>query len=119
MSFGFTSLAHAFASIGHDIVTGAKKAESIVAKLGTDAQAAAPVIEAVTSTIDPQAVVIERAAFATLGTVLQEVDKLSGDALNQVGTHGLNIPLDQQTVADLKALATTMKAKLTALGINL
>jgi hypothetical protein len=67
MAFGFQGFGHFVASVSHDIVTLAKKVMPVAQKLAASEQT----VEAVTALIDPQAVVIERAAYAILGKVME------------------------------------------------
>jgi hypothetical protein len=63
MSFGFKNIGHVFATVAGDIVKGARAVASVMLK----AQKAEPEIEALSSLIFPQAVELERGAFALLG----------------------------------------------------
>ena len=62
MSFGFKNIGHFFATVAGDIVKGARAVASVMLK----AQKAEPEIEALSSLIFPQAVELERGAFALL-----------------------------------------------------
>ena len=62
--------------------------------------------EAVTEPVSPQAANIERAGFAALGVVINALDAAGAAA----GTNGLNVCLDAQLVADIKAIAVAVKA---------
>ena len=62
-------------------------------------------VEALTSLIDPNAVNIERAAFAVLGKICVAIT----DAGNAVAANGLNVQLDAQEIADLKAIAAYLQ----------
>ncbi len=71
MSFGFKNIGHFFATVAGDIVKGARAVASVMLK----AQKAEPEIEALSSLIFPQAVELERGAFALLGLAAQAVRK--------------------------------------------
>ena len=75
MSFGFKNIGHFFATVAGDIVKGARAVASVMLK----AQKAEPEIEALSSLIFPQAVALERGAFALLGLAAQAVQE-AGDA---------------------------------------
>lgn len=108
-TFSFSSLGHAFAYCAQKIVQGAKVIESVLAKVA----ATEPVVEQITSMIDPSAVILERAAYALLGMALHAVH----DAGEAASAQGLNISLDVQTVQDLKALLPAVKAQVGTLTI--
>ena len=69
------------------------------------AQANESTIESVTSLISPRAANIERAGFAVLGVVINALDAAGAAA----GANGLNVTLDAQLVADIKAIAFAVK----------
>jgi hypothetical protein len=94
--FSFKNVGHFFATVAGDIVKGAKA----VANVMLQAQKVEPEIEALTSLVFLQAVELERGAFALLGMAAQAVSE-TGDA---TAANGINITLDPQLVADMKAL---------------
>lgn len=96
MSFGFKNIGHFFATVAGDIVKGAR----VVGSVMQQAQKAEPEIEAISSLFFPQAVELERGAFALLGIAAQAV-KETGDA---AAANGINIVLDQQLISDIKLL---------------
>jgi len=96
MSFGFRNIGHFFATVAGDIVKGAR----VVAGVMLKAQKAEPEIEAISSLFFPQAVELERGAFALLGMAAQAV-KEAGAAAE---ANGINLVLDQQVIADIKLL---------------
>jgi len=59
----------------------------------------------VTALVDPQEANIERAGFAVLGVVIKAIE----DAGAAAGANGLNVTLDAQLVADIKAIAPAVK----------
>jgi hypothetical protein len=63
MSFGFRNIGHFFATVAGDIVKGARAVAGVMRK----AQKAEPEIEAISALLFPQAVALERGAFALLG----------------------------------------------------
>ena len=56
----------------------------------------------------PQAANIERAGFAVLGVVISAIDAAGAAA----AANGLNVSLDAQVVADVKAIAAAVKGAL-------
>jgi hypothetical protein len=92
---------HAVASVAHDIVKIARAVVPVLQKV----QGEEATVEALTSLIDPNAVNIERAAFAVLGKICVAIT----DAGNAVAANGLNLQLDAQEIADLKAIATYLQ----------
>ncbi|MGC2195649.1 MAG: hypothetical protein WA628_13305 [Terriglobales bacterium] len=94
--FGFKNVGHFFATVAGDIVKGARAVATVMLK----AQRAEPEIEALSRLFFPQAVELERGAFALLGMAAQAVTE-AGDA---AAANGINILLDQQLIADIKAL---------------
>jgi hypothetical protein len=97
MGFGFRNIEHAFASVAKDIVHSANVLSLVASKL----EKAAPEIETITGMIDPAAVLIERAAFALLGSAAQAATTV-GDATQ---AKGLNVPLDEESIQQLKQIA--------------
>jgi hypothetical protein len=110
MSFGFKNIGHFFATVAGDIVKGARAVASVMLK----AQKAEPEIEALGSLIFPQAVELERGAFALLGLAAQAVSE-TGDA---AAVNGINITLDQQLIADIKALIVAIEAYAKSAGLS-
>lgn len=92
---------HAIASVAHDIVKVARAVVPVLQKV----QGQEATVEALTSLIDPNAVNIERAAFAVLGKVCVAIT----DAGNAVAANGFNLQLDVQEVTDLKAIAAYLQ----------
>jgi len=60
----------------------------------------------VTALVDPQEANIERAGFAVLRVVIKAIE----DAGAVAGANGLNVTLDAQLVADIKAIAPVVKS---------
>jgi hypothetical protein len=89
-----------------DTIEAAKFVEVSVLPVLKKAQADQSTIEAVTALISPQAANIERAGFAVLGVVINALDAAGAVA----GANGLNVSLDAQLVADIKAIAAAVKA---------
>jgi hypothetical protein len=94
--FSFKNIGHFLATVAADIAKGARAAANVMTK----AKRIEPEVEALTGLLFPQAVELERGAFALLGMAAQAVSE-AGDA---AAANGLNITLDQQLVADIKAL---------------
>lgn len=86
MSFGFRNIGHFFAMVAGDIVKGARAVAGVMRK----AQKAEPEIEAISALLFPQAVALERGAFALLGMAAHAVDE-AGDAAAQ---NGINLVRD-------------------------
>jgi hypothetical protein len=110
MSFGFKNVGHFFATVAGDIVKGARAVAGVMLK----AQKAEPEIEALSSLLFPQAVELERGAFALLGMAAQAVHE-AGDA---AAANGINLALDAQLVADIKALIQAIEQYAKSEGVN-
>ena len=110
MSFGFRNVGHFFATVAGDIVKGARVVSSVMLK----AQKAEPEIEALSALIFPQAVALERGAFALLGMAAHAVAE-TGDA---AAANGINITLDQQLIADIKELIVAIEAYVKSAGLT-
>jgi hypothetical protein len=106
--FGFQSIEHALAAVAHDTVVGARAVATATAKL----QKVEPTIEDITALIDPPAVVIERAAFAALGSLANAAHDTSTSA----SANGLNISMDAETLNDYKQLYKTLTDQLRTLN---
>jgi hypothetical protein len=78
------------------------------------AQKAEPEIEALSSLIFPLAVELERGAFALLGLAAHAVSQ-AGDAAE---ANGINIALDQQSIADIKELIVAIEAYAKSAGLS-
>lgn len=101
-----TSISHAFAIAAQDIVKAGRIITTTVLPTLQRAQADAPVIEAVTGLVSPQAANIERSAFAVLGLVIKAID----DAATAANAGGVNISLDASVVSDIRAIMSAVKA---------
>ena len=99
------SVEHALATAASDVVKVAKFVETSVLPALKTAQANQSTIESITSLVSPQAANIERAGFAVLGVVINALDAAGAAA----GANGLNVTLDAQLVADIKAIAAAVK----------
>jgi hypothetical protein len=110
MSFGFKNIGHFFATAAGDIVKGARALASVMLQ----AQKVEPEIEALSSLFFPQAVELERGAFALLGMAAQTVTE-AGDA---VSANGINIVLDQQLIADIKGLIKAIEQYSKSAGLT-
>jgi hypothetical protein len=106
MSALITSVEHALAVAAQDVVKTAKFVETSVLPSLKTAQANEATIESITSLVSPQAANIERAGFAVLGVVINALDAAGAAA----GANGLNVTLDAQLVADIKAIASAGKS---------
>jgi len=92
---------HAISSVAHDIVKIARAVVPVLQKV----QGQESTVEALTSLVDPNAVNIERAAFAVLGKICVAIT----DAGNAVAANGINVQLDAQEIADLKDIAAYLQ----------
>jgi hypothetical protein len=110
MSFGFKNIGHFFATVAGDIVKGARAVATVMLK----AQNAEPEIEAISSLFFPQAVELERGAFALLGMAAQAV-KETGDV---AAANGINIVLDQQLITDIKLLIDAIEKYAKTAGLT-
>ena len=104
--FGFKNVGHFFATVAGDIVKGARAVGGVLRK-------AEPEIELLSGLIFPQAVELERGAFALLGRAAQTVSE-AGDVAS---ANGVNVVLDAQFGADLKALIQAIEQYAKSAGI--
>jgi hypothetical protein len=112
--FGFSSVQHFFASAFSDL----QKACAFVGKVGASVANNAGTVEAITSLVPgvgTQAVLVERAAFSALGLIVAAVHATNGAA----AAEGLNLSLDQSTVAAFEQLIAGCKSDLESLGYKL
>jgi hypothetical protein len=77
------------------------------------AEKAEPETEALTALYFPQAVELERGAFALLGVAAQAV----ADAGNAAEANGVDVTLDAQLVADIKVLIQAVEQYAQSAGI--
>jgi hypothetical protein len=105
MSF-ITTLEHAFAVGAQKIVSEAKMITEKVLPVLKKVASSEKTIEDITAIIDPNAVNIERAAFAGLGVIIKAIE----DAGAAAGENGLNVQLDAALIADIKAIIPAIKA---------
>ena len=112
-SLSFKNLGHYFAVGAKYVATGI----SDVVKFAAKSQAVAPEVDALVGALaGPQAAGLSDLAFKTLGNVAAALDGVQGDA-SQLATNGVvNIPLDVQSVNDVKAAAASIEAIFKALG---
>ena len=90
------------------------KGARAVASVMLRAQKAEPEIEAISSLFFPQALELERGAFALLGMAAQAVSE-AGDAAAQ---NGVNLVLDQQLIADIKKLVEAIEQYAQTAGLK-
>ncbi len=107
--FGFKNIGHFFATMAGDVVKGARAVAGVLLKV----EKLEPEVEALSGLVFPQAVELERGAFALLGKAAQAVSE-AGDAAS---ANGINIALDAQFVADLKALIQAIEQYAKSAGI--
>lgn len=103
---GFKSIAHVFAAVGQKIVAEAKFVESKILPLLHRLADSEETVEKVTALVNPDAANIERVAFAGLGKVIEALE--SGAAA--IEENGVNIALDAEFIADVKAIIPAIKA---------
>ena len=112
MSFKISSLEHALAVAAEDVVKAARAVDKFMQKVAAKGLANQSMIENLTGLVDPQAVPIERAAFAALGLIV----KAAADADAATAAKGLSISLDEQTLADFKAIYADLSGKAKAIA---
>ena len=100
-----TTAEHAFAKAAQDVVSAAKFITTIVLPILKKAAVDESTVEAITGLVDPQAVNVERAAFAVLGTIIKVIE----DAGTAATAGGLIVTLDAALVADIKAILPAVK----------
>jgi hypothetical protein len=108
--FSFKSIGHFFASVAHDIVKVSRIAAPVVAKVAE----AEPTVEAISQLIYPEAVPLERGAFQLLGMAAEAISA-AGDA---VEANGINLTLDKNIVADIKALIPAIENYAKRFGVS-
>ena len=114
---GFTT---SFKNLGHYFAVGAKYVSvglSDVLKFANKAQAVAPEVDALVGALaGPQAAGLSDLAFRTLGNVAAALDGVQGD-VSQLASNGVvNVPLDVQSVNDIKTAAQTIDQIFKAIG---
>jgi hypothetical protein len=107
------SVEHALAVAASDTVKVAKFVETSVLPALKTVKADESTIEAVTGLVSPQAANIERAGFAVLGVVINALDAAGAAG----AANGLNVSLDAQLVADIKAIAAAVKGALSVSAV--
>lgn len=105
MAFTWQSIPHAFASLFKDIVTVSRKAQVVLADIQKDA----PMIEALTGLVSPQAAIIEQIAFGSLGALIAAVHGTETAA----SANGLNVAYDASVIAEIRALIVAFPAIVT------
>jgi hypothetical protein len=113
MSALITNVGHALAVAASDTVKVAKFVATSVLPVLKKAQADQPTIEAITGLVSPQAANIERAGFAALRGAINAIDAAGAAA----GANGLNVTLDAQLVADIKAIASAVKGAVSVTAV--
>lgn len=116
--FGFQSIAHAFATIAQDVVKVAKKVGPVAAKAAIElqkVQGSEQTVEAITALVDPRAVVIERAAYQSLGHLVAACNATASAA----GGGAVTVSLDAEAIAEYKALGESLKAELASAGVKI
>jgi len=108
--FSFKNVGHFFATAAADIVKGARAVASVMLKV----EKAEPEIVALSGLFFPHAVELERGAFALLGMAAQAVTE-AGDA---AAANGINLVLDQQLIADIKALVKAIDEYAKSAGLT-
>lgn len=114
MSALIQSIEHGLAIAASDAVKVARFIQSKVLPELKAVQASEAAIERVTGLISPQAVNIERIGFALVGLAIRAIEDAGGIAVTTTGQgitgQGIPLVLDAALVADLKAIAATVKA---------
>ena len=113
MMINFKSIGHAFASALTTIHAGLKAVEKILPSIQGDEK----IIEGVTALIPgagaQTALAVERVAFSVLGDVAAAVQAVDAAAL----ASGVNVTLDAEAVAAVKALIADFGKELTGAGL--
>lgn len=102
-----TTIEHVYAKAAQDVVAAAKFILHTVVPVLKKAAASEKTVEDITGLIDPQAVNVERAAFAVLGHVIKAIESTEA----AVSAGGVNIQLDAALIADIKSIIPTVKAQ--------
>ena len=108
----FRSVGNVFASVLSSIHTGLKAVEKILPSIQQDAQ----IVEGVTALIPggaQTALAVDRVAFGVLGDVAAAVSAVDEATLAK----GLNVTLDAEVAAAVKALVSDFKSELQAAGL--
>jgi hypothetical protein len=108
-----TTAEHAFAKAAQDVVATSKFVTTSVLPILKKAAADESTVEAITGLVDPQAVNVERAAFAVLGTVIKAIE----DAGTAAGAGGLSVSLDAALVSDIKAILPAVKGATSTVAV--
>jgi hypothetical protein len=113
------SIGSIFKNFGHAIATVAKYTatgiEDLI-KVANKAQAIEPEVALVVGALaGPLAQQVTDLSFHALGSIAQALEGVGTDASAQVAAQGLNVPLDVQTINDIRAVLPQLKAILTAL----
>jgi hypothetical protein len=96
MGFTWKNAGHAFASLFKEVVVVAKKVGGALQNVKNEA----PVIEALTSLVSPQAAAVEQIAFGALGSVISVVHSVEDAAT----ANGVDVRFDAEVVAEIKML---------------
>lgn len=100
-----TSLEHAYAVAAQFVVNEARTIENKVLPVLKKLETEAPTIAQVTQLVSPTAAGIERTGFALVGLAIKTIEDAGAAAV----AGGLNVTLDAQLIADLKAILPTIK----------
>ena len=104
---------HVYAATISDAKKVAKFIEASVLPALEKVQANASTVEAITALVSPQLANIERVGDAVLGVVIKAIE----DAGSAAASGGVNVSLDAQIVADIKAIIPAVKASLTPASV--
>ena len=107
-----TTVEHALAAGIHDLKVGAAATKMVVAKVLSVVEKDAPVVEAITTLVDPRIATLERVGEALLGQILPQVETAAGDLATEATTP--SVTLTQELYAELKALVTQLGPEITA-----
>lgn len=114
MGFSFKSIEHKLASVGADIVKGAKAVDQFLASAAAKAKTYENTVETLSAFVDPAAVPVERAAFAALGLIA----KAANDADQAAAAKGVSVVLDAETWADFQAVYKVLASRAGFLAID-
>lgn len=111
----FKNLGHALAKTAKAVATGIKD----VVVFANKAKDVEPGLELLIGALaGPQAAKYTDLAFHAFGDVAAAIEKIGPDLEAVVGSAGLNIQMDIQTVLDIKAAIPVLKSIITSVGVD-
>jgi hypothetical protein len=115
MSISLGSIGHVFATAAHDLKVGAqafaKFFEAHGSQIGTDIQVVGGVLSTIPG-LGPTGAVVERAGEATLGVILDAINKIEGDLKPDAsGNVSVPVQVSKDLIAELKLLLPAIKGQ--------